>query len=306
MTPWERRAAESGLRIFPIRIEKAAGRYEKIPLARRWQERANFYSLTEFDWSEANGFGILMGCGFYGLDLDSYKPGNEAEAWFDRHHVVRDTRTHRTISGGLHRIYSVPKDLPTRTGIVPGLDGRGAGGFLAFGEGYEIVGDVDFCARMSPEGRQDIADGYGGGAGGGGPAEIAAMVGTFNDTPPEGAEVALEKALAFGPNLLRHRWAGGTLGLRDKSRSALDHSVAKLLSMTGLDETVVMWAILRRFEHGAARWKPSAHVSLRAAARSTAKGSAQVKAEVAAIDAFAAPEMTPEEEAAMSRALLQK
>lgn len=299
---WEQRAVESGLRVFPIRIEKVAGKWHKQPLVKRWQEQANFYKLTDFDWSQANGYGILMGYGTYGLDLDLYKGGSEAEAWFDTHNVPRETRTHRTISGGLHRIYSVPTDLPTRANIVPGLDGRGVGGFLAFGDGYEMVRD-GWPALLTRAGRQSIAEGAHEAVKVEG---VRAFVDGWAPPTPEDAQRQLDRALRFGPRLLQHRWEGNSLGLVDKSRSAMDHSVGNLLAMAGLGEDMIVWVLLTQFQHGAARWKPNPMVAVRAAARSALKGTAQVAEARQSLDYFKQPEMTGAEEAAMNAALRQK
>lgn len=300
MEVWEKAASESNLRVFPIKIEQdATGKWHKKPLVKAWQDQANYYQFTNFDWSQANGYGILTGFGFYGVDLDLYKDGSQAETWFDLHQLDRATRTHRTISGGLHRIYAVPTDLPTRANIVPGLDGRGIGGFLAFGEGYEMVDDR-IPILMTRSAREDIVAGS---------AEVvrlegvAAFVDGWQPPTPEACHARLQRALAFGPRMLKQRWSGVNLGLQDKSRSAMDHSVAKLLVMAGMDEDMIVWAILTQFQHGSARWKPNPRMAVRAAARSALKSGAQVKADRDAITYFQQPEMSDEEQAAMDRAL---
>jgi hypothetical protein len=300
MYKWEQAAAESNLRIFPIKIEQDQnGKWHKKPLVKAWQDQANYYQFTAFDWSGANGYGILMGFGFYALDLDLYKDGSDAEAWFDTHSVHRETRTHKTISGGIHRIYTVPTDLPTRANIIPGLDGRGIGGFIAFGEGYEMIDDR-VPSMMPAAGRENIAEGS---------AEVIKLEGVraYVDgwRPPEPADCMkrLNRALSFGPRLLGQRWNGNNIGLFDKSRSAMDHSIAKLLVLAGMDEDMIVWAILTQFMHGSARWKPNPKVAVRAAARSALKSGLQVRADKAAIDHFAQPEISDAELEAMNRVL---
>jgi hypothetical protein len=300
MNQWERMARDSEMRVFPIRIEKTAGKWDKIPLVNKWQSKANFHALTNFDWSEANGFGILMGLGYYTLDLDTYKSDEtQAEAWFDHHEIIRETRTHMTVSGGLHRIYAVRVDLPTRSNIVPGLDGRGTGGFIAFGEGYSIV-DSRYPVMMSRSAREDIAAG----AHGGGKIDgIEAYVDGHAPPEPENAQQKLTKVLTFGPKLLKLRWNGDATGLHDKSRSAMDHSVAALMARAGCDEDMIIWTLLTQFRHGAARHKPNGKVSVRAAARSALKSKQKVTEERNAVEAFKDPEMTDKEEEAVAAAL---
>lgn len=300
MNPWEQAAADSGLRVFPIKIEQDSnGKWHKKPLVKAWQEQANFHQFTHFDWSQANGYGILMGFGFYALDLDLYKDGSDCEAWFDLHKVSRETRTHKTISGGIHRIYAVPTDLPTRANIVAGLDGRGIGGFIAYGEGYEMLDDR-LPIILTREGREDIASGS---------AEVVktgdvrAFVDGWQPPTPEACHAKLNKALNFGPRLLKQRWEGLNIGLADKSKSAMDHSIAKLLVLAGMDEDMVVWAILTQFNHGSARWKANSKVAVRAAARSALKSGIQVKEDREAIEYFKQPEVSDAEVEAMNKAL---
>lgn len=302
---WEAAAAVTGLPVFPVKItfDESAGKWVKKPLTDKWQE-AGFYRRGVYDWSRANGYGILMGNGYYALDLDGYKPGCGAEAWFrERPRLSWETRTHRTVSGGLHKIYATrsgQEDLPTRANIVPGLDGRGKGGFIAFGEGYSI--DIDAAPHLLPA---EVGDEIYEGAGGTGGRVIGEreMVQGYRPPEPKDASRKLRLALASGPRLLRQRWKGDTAGLRDRSRSALDHSVARLLGLTGMTEDQIVWALLEKFEHGAARHKGAGHVALRAAARSALKSIAQVEAEKAMTGDFKQPELSDEEEEHMRRLL---
>jgi hypothetical protein len=297
---WERQAAASGLRVFPVRITWTGEKWDKVPLIKDWVERANYHELTRFDWSTCNGYGCLMGKGYYALDIDSYKPSAEVEAWLAARYLP-PTRTHRTVSGGRHLIFmtlSSQRDLPTRAHIVPGLDSRGLGGFVAFGEGYEVLDDRA-PSILPPEVGDELARSAGGGLA---PAGERAFVEGYRPPEPVGAAGALLRALVRG-RVLRLRWDGTTTGLQDTSRSGLDHSVARLLALGGLDEDQIVWALLERFEHGAARWKDDGHTAVRAAARSALKAIARRREDEAMVRDWKQPEMSAADEAELRRAL---
>lgn len=303
LAKWPEMARASKLPVFPIRIEWNGTKWEKKPLVKNWQNSRAF-DENDYDWSGANGFGIVMGDPYYTLDIDGYKPGCEGEEWMRRHNVPTETRVHRTVSGGAHILYRLPVkwlNLRTRANVVPGLDTRGAGGFIAFGEGYEVKRRAAI-ARL-PEHVCAILDA--------GPKKPGVSVSNervavegYRPPEPKDGERRLQRAISMGPKLLSTRWGGGTSGLKDTSRSALDHSVARLLAMMDLDEDLIVWAILERFEHGAARWKPNAHTAVRAAVRSALKGRDETRAEIEIMRSFTVPdELTPEQEEAMRKAL---
>jgi Bifunctional DNA primase/polymerase, N-terminal/D5 N terminal like/Family of unknown function (DUF5906) len=157
MTDWQQQAIATGYRVFPVSIyyDKTASKWMKKPLIKDWvnQASADSATISAMRWDGANGFGIAMGGvgSVYALDVDTYKPNSEAEQWLHSHGLSGSTRTHKTVSGGTHRLYKLPPTLVLRNrqGIVPGLDARGHGGFIAFGEGYEVI-DSSPPAMLSP------------------------------------------------------------------------------------------------------------------------------------------------------------
>lgn len=151
-THWKN-AVPEGARIFPIRIQwnPETEKNEKIPTGvKSWKDEAST-DWNAFDWRGADGFGIVTGekAGIYTLDLDGYKDGIEPIVeWMREHGLLIHTRVHRTVSGGLHYLYRLPPNmsLPNRANIVPGLDARGDGGWIAFGTGYSVLDDSPIAA----------------------------------------------------------------------------------------------------------------------------------------------------------------
>lgn len=301
---WHQQAAESGLRVFPIRIawDPVAGKWDKVPLAKDWVQRAQYLAVADpFDWRHANGYGIAMGGGYYALDVDDPGPDAPPARWIAERRLP-PTREHATVSGGRHLIFALlgrQRDLRSRANIVPGLDARGAGGFIAFGEGYAVTRDVA-PSILPPEvgeelGRQSASEGPLAGERG--------FVAAYHPPEPDGAAGCLQRALVTGPAVLRRRWQGDTTGLRDTSRSAMDHSVARLLGLCGLGEDVIVWALLERFAHGAAAGKGASHVAIRAAARSALKSVARKREDDRLVADFREPEVSDDEEAQLRRLL---
>lgn len=297
--------ARLGLRVFPIRIQKIGGKFQKVPLTKRGHLDAS-RDPRDHDWSRANGCGIAMGEGWYAIDVDSAKgaPGiveERVRQWAKGVGLETVTRSHRTPSGGWHLIYRLPAgwdNLRTRANVVEGMDTRGHGGWIAFGDGYEVVRDIA-PAMMSKKACEALDSGQG--ATGIGPVVLSGYV-----PPKDPTEVQrkLKRALVFGPNLLRFRWGGGTRGLNDTSGSAMDHSVAKLLAIAGMNEDEIIWVLLNEFEHGSARQKGQEKVALRAAGRSAVKGRLTTEEEAEALLAFREAEDSEEVQADMEALML--
>ncbi|NOD99584.1 hypothetical protein GS610_20440 [Ruegeria sp. HKCCD6228] len=241
---WPELAAAMQAPVFPIRIvwNPKKAKWDKTPLTRHGHLDAS-YDVASFDWSRANGFGIRMGGGWYSLDLDDYKDGCMAQHWLTQWQVPMLTRTHSTVSGGLHLIYRTSSEwnmLPTRQGIVPGLDSRGYTGWIAFGEGYAVTCNaapailpdaVCFELSKAPDNR-DV---------------------TLQPVTPVDANAVLRRlnlALTFGHPNLRRRWAGDAKGLHDTSRSGFDMSMAKLLGIAGFTYSEIYWLLATQFAHG--------------------------------------------------------
>jgi hypothetical protein len=295
-----------GLPVFPVRVQKIGGKFQKVPLTKRGHLDASV-DLKVNDWSRANALGIAMGNGWYAIDVDSAKgaPGEVEERvrqWAKGVGLETVTRSHRTPSGGWHLIYRLPAgwhELRTRANVVEGMDTRGAGGWIAFGEGYSVVRDVA-PAMMSKKACEALDSGVG--ATGTGPVVLA---GYTPPAAPEAVDAKLGLALRLGPNLLRFRWNGDRTGLADTSGSAMDHSVAKLLAIAGLSEDEIIWALLNRFEHGSARNKGQEHVAMRAAGRSAVKGRLSTDEEANALLSFKEEEETEEMRDVMQAAMLE-
>ena len=145
-----------------------------------------------------------MGNGCYALDFDGYKEGCVAQQWLTQWQVPQ-TRTHLTVSGGWHLIYRTSPEwfgLGSRQHVVSGLDTRGKGGWIAFGEGYSVTLDVS-PARLPDAVCFELSKA---------PARADAKI-----MPVMAVEAAqtwhkLRQALFYGRPSLRHRWAGGTDG----------------------------------------------------------------------------------------------
>ncbi len=241
---WPELAAAMYAPVFPIRIvwNPTKAKWDKRPLTKHGHLDAS-YDVAAFDWSRANGFGIAMGNGWYALDLDSYKDGCAAQHWLTKWQVPTQTRTHSSVSGGLHLIYRTLgewRNLGTRQGIVHGLDSRGSGGWIAFGEGYTVTCNAlpavlpdAVCFELSrAHGGRDV---------------------TLQPvTPVDAGEVLrrLNLALTFGHPNLRRRWAGDAKGLHDASRSGFDMSIAKLLGIAGFSYSEIHWLLATQFAHG--------------------------------------------------------
>ena len=283
--PWRTAAAYSGLPVFPIKIvwQPAERRWNKIPLTRHGHKDAST-DVARFEWSRANGYGIAMGGGLYALDVDAYKEGgvDAPKAWLlERGLRNVATRVHRTVSGGWHLIFALPdehRDLPSRADIVPGLDARGAGGWIAFGEGYELYDDSEpallppaVCAEIKAGHSAIVLE-----------DEALAYAGPAR---PDRMHVRWRLALAK-MHLLRHR-AFGVKTRGDLSRSAADHSVAFCLALQGWREQEIAWALLEVFQHGACQDadKPE-RVRVRAAMRCAAKAVIAAKAGAEALNAM--------------------
>jgi hypothetical protein len=288
-----------GLPVFPIKIRLFRQKWEKLPLTPHGHLDASL-DTSVFDWSKANGFGIAMGKGWYCLDVDAHKPGvvDGIVKWISDQGIEKNTRQHKTPSGGWHLIYRLPEgweNLRTRANVIPGLDTRGNGGWIAFGHGYKVIRDIE-PAVLPASACRAMDEGSSG-------QHQVVLKGYNAPSNPLELKKKLQKALVFGPNMLKHRWKGSTLGLVDKSGSAMDHSVGKLLAMYGFTEDEIVWVLLNEFEHGSARDKGNERVALRAAGRTAAKGRMTTDQERAELTGFKEPEVTPEIEEQMKNFL---
>ncbi len=257
--------------VFPVRMtwEEERGKWQKKPLV-RW---GSLTGVAEDRWAEANAVGVPMGrrSGLIAIDLDDYK-GRGPQKWLEKHGSPQ-TRQHATASGGRHLIFELPDelDLGNHAPAVDGLDIRGNGGYIVWadvGGLYSVVEDRD--PLLLPESIADELLAV--------KAERAAARLDDHDVPdwipPNGD--AVERKLQRGlltveDTRFRQRWGGGTAGMRDKSRSAMDMSMASLLARRGFDYHEIVLVLLDAFEHGAAARDGQTYDVLRSVMRCAAR-----------------------------------
>jgi hypothetical protein len=138
-----------GLPAFPCRRDKAsacprgflAARDEPAAIRELWQRHPG--SLVGVPTGADSNIGVF--------DLDSKHP--EAVAWWskNRHRLPR-TRVHRTRSGGLHLVFRHLPNMRCWTGRpVPGIDGRGDGGYVIWWPAAGLPVWCDAPTAMWPE-----------------------------------------------------------------------------------------------------------------------------------------------------------
>lgn len=277
MNKWIKEAKSWGVPTFPIHIEwnefsegeakvkGAKGKWEKRPLTKRGHLDAAFPPDPAQPWRTANGYGITTGGKLYVLDVDSYK-GSTLEGikkWIDDWGVPKETRQHKTTSGGWHLFFKLPKgwgELPSRAGIVKGLDSRGHGGWVAFGERYKVIRDcqpaplpVSVCEEILSKASGSVRQ--------------VDLIDYEEPSPAEQAVIWTKlKQILHAEQLIYHRWNGvrAALGERARSNSSMDFSMAHKLGMVGFTEKEIVWLLLTQFAHGQCRWmsdKRVAHLS---------------------------------------------
>ena len=150
---YARALALSGFRVFPL----VPG--DKRPLIPRWQEQATNRLEQVNSWWQIHpsaNIGIATGNGLTVIDVDTiaHNGGKGADGedsllgWQVINGYLPPTLTVLTQSGGKHRYYFTEKDYHNKTGILPGVDVRGAGGYVVApgsrvnGMPYRIIGDV--------------------------------------------------------------------------------------------------------------------------------------------------------------------
>lgn len=278
---WPAAAAATGLRIFPIRIYFEGGKWHKKPLVKNWVNEAH-RKPDRFDWTSANGYGIATGGDEYGrdviyaFDLDSYKAGCEGDDWLAAHRLDFPTRTHRTVSGGLHRIYRLPdacSDLRSTANIAPGLDSRGAGGFIAFGEGYSVMDDR--APAGMPQAAIDAVRAHSVATGAAGEAEVDIGSIIVPAVVSDALRARLRQLWDAYPTF-RKRWNGSMRDGGPKDASSLDMSVAWYLGQWGLETGEIVLVLEQLFPNGQARgrYAGSPVARRRAASRCAAKATA--------------------------------
>ncbi|MGA2933930.1 MAG: bifunctional DNA primase/polymerase [Methanomicrobiales archaeon] len=107
-------------------------------------------------WPGSN-LAIVTGRGLFVVDIDP-RHGGSLEALEKAVGTLPKTWTHRTGGGGLHLLYRVPKGttIPSRVGVLPGIDIKGEGGYIlvppsrhASGNRYERIPSDEFVQDPS-------------------------------------------------------------------------------------------------------------------------------------------------------------
>lgn len=263
---------ELGLPVFPVRLSRETnGKWQKQPLAKWSRVSGDPEGVT---WHSANAVGVPMGrrSGLIAIDVDDYKPGSEAEEWLERHGIA-NTRIHRTASGGRHFFFVLPDDadFSNRAPEVVGIDIRGNGGFVVWADvdgHYSVVDDrlpapLPHSIRVELERLNQSKYGF----------RI-----DDDDLPPyvsvRQCELLskLNEALnQVGDVSFLSRYSGSQAGLNDKSRSAMDMSMAGLLADRGFSYSEIVQILLVHFAHGTAARDGYTAVTERAAMRCAAR-----------------------------------
>ncbi len=95
--------------------------------------------------------GVPTGDGIVAVDIDR-KDGKDGSKWEHLHELPLLTRKVRTPTGGEHWFYRLPDGVTvpnSASQIFDGLDIRGDGGYVAFGDGYDVLLDEEL-AELTP------------------------------------------------------------------------------------------------------------------------------------------------------------
>jgi hypothetical protein len=241
---------EQGIPVFPVdlRYDTVAGKWQKQPLV-KWSQVSG--GPEDVTWHGANAVGVPMGqrSGLIALDIDSYKPGSEAEAWV-RGHYLPPTREHRTASGGRHLIFRLPDgvDLGNQAPKVHGLDVRGRGGFIVWADtlGQYSVRDARAPALLPTSVQGELAALQRRGA------ELSDCdMPCLERIDEEDVDRRLQRLLDDPRKRpFARRFWGHLDGLKDRSRSARDMSIAGYLANEGFTFSEIVFVLENRFQFG--------------------------------------------------------
>jgi hypothetical protein len=140
--------AAAGLPVFPCALKGV----DKQPVCAGGHKAATTDPdriKTLFAHRAANIIGVPMGplSGLIAMDFD---PRHGGDIWFAEHAAeFPPTRTHRTLQGGTHLLFlDGGHGLRNRAGIAPGVDVRGAGGWIVFppSQGYSVIDPAPYAA----------------------------------------------------------------------------------------------------------------------------------------------------------------
>ena len=94
--------------------------------------------------------GLAMGHGRVAIDLDVKKDANGLATFLDLN-LFFDTLTHRTPSGGWHLIYTAEEDFANNVRLLPAIDVRSSGGYIAAPPSVAPDGVYSIEVDMEPE-----------------------------------------------------------------------------------------------------------------------------------------------------------
>ena len=120
----------AGFRVFPLK----PGCKRPLPGFRDWGKRATTDAAQIERWAartpDAN-VAIITGGEWFVLDVDPRHSGDRTLAQLEANHGrLPDTVTAHTGGGGTHFYFRGPPGIGNRTGIRPGLDIKGVGGYV--------------------------------------------------------------------------------------------------------------------------------------------------------------------------------
>lgn len=160
-----REIVRSGYPVFPINSDKQpldfnVGRQEVLdcitePSPEAADGKSGLYLYTR-NPKDVTRLSKLTGCagwavptgevsGVTAVDFDTYKDSPDLKAALeDMEGDLQDTRQHRTLSGGVHYLFTAT-DIGSKNGVVEGLDVKGNGGYVVWPPtpGYKVSHDVD-------------------------------------------------------------------------------------------------------------------------------------------------------------------
>ena len=133
-------AEEMGLPVFPCDENK------RPMTAHGFRDATRDAATIQRSFRNAAMIGIPTGeaSGFFVLDLDC-KNGARGLEWLAAHeHRLPQTRRHRTRSGGIHLLFTMPAGRTIRNSaskVGPGVDVRGTGGYIIAppSDGYDVI-----------------------------------------------------------------------------------------------------------------------------------------------------------------------
>ena len=154
--------ANQGWKVFPLKPGK------KVPLtAHGFKDATTSRHIIREWWKATPNANIGIATGFesglvvFDFDVKNGQPGLEAYKKLQQDHALDTLRSH-TPSGGIHLLFKYDgEDIGNRTGIIPGLDIRGTGGYIvapgsSTPEGEYRWDDSSIAPVLLPDGLEEL------------------------------------------------------------------------------------------------------------------------------------------------------